>query len=402
MTKISTDILISGAGIAGLVAAVAFGTRGFRVTLVDPVPPVTDNKSTGTDLRTTAFLAPARSWLDELGIWSRLSPFATPLQTMRIVDASGPEGAVRHVKDFQSDDIEAEAFGWNLSNWVLRRELVARLDQLDTVTFHQGVGVRSVLTRTSEARVKLDNGDQVSTKLVIAADGRGSIVRDAVGIDVSTTKFGQHAVTCAVTHHEPHNNVSTEIHRSGGPFTLVPLPDVDGAPCSALVWMTDTAHAEELLAFDTSKFEQAMFDRSAGLYGPLSLVTKRGMWPIISQIADRLSAERTALVAEAAHVVPPIGAQGLNMSLGDLEVLLRLCCDQPHDIGSQSMLNAYQKARWTTIKTRVEGIKLLNRASIAKTPLAHDVRAFALDKMHEITPVRHGLMKLGLGAVSRD
>jgi len=137
--------------------------------------------------------------------------------------------------------------------------------------------------------------------------------------------------------------------------------------------------------------------RSCHLFGPLTLASRRTIWPIISQQAERLNGVRLALIAEAAHVVPPIGAQGLNMSLADTRTLLDLATARPEGLGDAAMLEAYHKARIRDISMRVTGIDLLNRTSQAKLPLIRDARAFGLKALHDITPVRKTLMQLGLG-----
>ena len=398
MDRITTDILISGGGVAGLTAAAAFGAAGFSVICVDPAPPVTDGTAAGADMRTTAFLQPSIEVLEAAGLWDRLLPHASELQIMRIVDAGGETPEPRLTKDFNADEISGQPFGWNLPNWLLRREMVARLQELDTVDFRPGVATERVMTRTSQALVSLSDGTQVAAKLLIAADGRNSTVRNAVGIDVKTIRYGQKALAFAVTHPGPHMNVSTEVHRSGGPFTLVPLPDLDGKPCSAIVWMERGPEVLRLAALPEEDFEVEMNARSAGLYGPLKLATRRSVWPIISQIAERFSAERVALIAEAAHVVPPIGAQGLNMSLADTRELLKLATAYPDDLGSAKMLDAYNRARWTEVKARVTGIDMLNRASMLGAPGLRDLRASVLNALYSVGPVRKTLMRAGLGA----
>lgn len=395
MDRIQTDIVIAGGGVAGLVAAAAFGTAGFGVILVDPAAPVTDPAQQGADLRTTAFLQPARDFLDQAGIWPHLADHATPLQIMRIVDAA----ATPHVtRDFNASDISALPFGWNLPNWLLRREILARLAQLPNVTLRMGVGFSSMLARLDRALVRLDDGSQIAAKLVIGADGRNSAVRRALGIGVQTRRYGQKALTFAVTHDAPHDNISTEIHRAGGPFTLVPLPDHQGRPCSAVVWMDHGAQTLRRAALDAATFEAEANDRSALLYGPLRLASARMVWPMISQTADQITAARCALVAEAAHVMPPIGAQGLNMSLRDLACLLDLASATPTDLGSPAMLAAYARARHGDIKLRVWGIDALNRTSMLGNAAAQDLRARGIKALYGIAPLRRGLMQLGLGA----
>ncbi len=393
----TVDILISGGGVAGLAAAAAFGSAGFSVICVDPAPPVTEETDAGADMRTTAFLQPARKVLEEAGLWSRLAPHAAALRIMRIVDAGGEEPEPRIVKDFDAAEIGEEPFGWNFPNWLLRREMVARLAELPSVDFRPGTATKAVLTREAEARVTLSDGAQISARLLIAADGRSSPVREALGIGVKTIRYGQKALAFAVTHPIPHDNVSTEIHRSGGPFTLVPLPDRDGRPCSAVVWMERGPEVLRLAALPVAEFEAEMFARSAGLFGPLSLATRRSVWPIISQIADRFEAERCALLAEAAHVVPPIGAQGLNMSLADLACLLDLARAAPERLGDRAMLTTYHRRRWPEVKARVTGIDLLNRTSMLGAQPLRNLRAAALNALYSLGPVRKTLMKAGLG-----
>ncbi|MCV3270352.1 UbiH/UbiF family hydroxylase [Roseobacter sinensis] len=397
MTDLSCDIFISGGGIAGLTAAAAFGTAGFDVACVDPAPPVTEREAKGADMRTTAMLQPARKVLEAAGLWQRLAEHATPLQIMRIVDAGGPEPEARLTRDFNASDVSDLPFGWNFPNWLLRREVLGRLEELPNVDFRSGVAAKSLFTREREARVGLSDGTRVRTRLVVAADGRNSPMRQAAGIDVRTTRYGQKALAFAVTHPIPHENVSTEIHRTGGPFTLVPLPDHEGLPCSAVVWMDDGALAQARFEMEVQAFEAEMTARSCHLFGPLTLASQRSIWPIISQQAERLSGERLALIAEAAHVVPPIGAQGLNMSLADTATLLSLAQARPEDLGDRTMLDAYHRARYADITLRVQGIDLLNRASQVRAPLLRDARASALNALYAMGPVRRTLMQMGLG-----
>lgn len=393
----TTQILISGGGVAGLTAACAFGSAGFRVICVDPSPPITEGEAEGADLRTTAFLQPSIPVLEGAGLWDRLAPHAAALQVMRIIDAGGAEPVARLVKDFDAADISDQPFGWNLPNWLLRREMVARLAELPGVSFRPGIGFARMLTRQGEALVTLTDGTQVSAKLVIGADGRSSPVREALGIGATTYRYGQKALAFAVAHDLPHHNISTEVHRSGGPFTLVPLPDRDGHPASAVVWMETGPEVARLAALPIPEFEAEMIARSSGILGPLRLLTRRSVWPIISQIADRMSGQRSVLLAEAAHVVPPIGAQGLNMSLADLACLLGLVEAHRDDPGVAAVTEAYHRRRHWEVRARVTGIDLLNRASMAGARPLRDLRAQALDLLYSARPVRQTLMRAGLG-----
>jgi 2-octaprenyl-6-methoxyphenol hydroxylase len=397
MTTEHTDIFISGGGVAGLTAAAAFGSAGFTVTLAEPHSPVTARDDDGADLRTTAFLQPARDLLTEAGLWPALAPHGTPLQVMRLIDAGGADPEPRLTRDFDAAEISDAPFGWNLPNWLLRREMLAHLATLPNVTLKIGTSFARMTTRESEAIVTLTDATRLRARMVIAADGRTSPVRQALGIPVTTTRYGQKAMTFAVTHPIPHASVSTEIHRTGGPFTLVPLPDRDGLPCSAVVWMETGPNVTALMALPDADFAQAATERSTHCMGPLTLASRRTTWPIISQLAGALTGERTALIAEAAHVVPPIGAQGLNMSLADISTLVTLAKASPATLGDEKMLDAYARARMPDLRLRVTGIDALNRAAIAQSPLFRNLRAAGLRALTAADPVRKTLMKTGLG-----
>lgn len=397
MLRETTDILISGGGVAGLSAAAALGSAGFRVLCVDPAPPVTEASADAADLRTTAFLQPSVRVLAAAGLWDRLAPHAAALQVMRIIDAGGPDPVARLVKDFNAAEISDQPFGWNLPNWLLRREMVARLAELPDVRFRPGIGFARMLVRDAQALVTLTDGTQVAARLVIGADGRSSPVREALGIGVRTLRYGQKALAFAVGHDLPHGNVSTEVHRSGGPFTLVPLPDRDGRPASAVVWMETGPEVARLSALPVPEFEAEMTRRSSGVLGPLSLLSRRSVWPIISQLADRMAAPRAVLMAEAAHVLPPIGAQGLNMSLADLACLLDLAGQHRDDPGQLAVTDGYHRNRHRDVQLRFSGVDLLNRASMVNAPALRDLRSQTLDALYSMRQLRHMLMHAGLG-----
>jgi 2-octaprenyl-6-methoxyphenol hydroxylase len=388
------DIVISGGGIAGLVAAVAFGDAGFDVLCVDPKPPVTNRDTTGADLRTTAYLQPGQTFLQTIGIWPLVADRSAPLQIMRIVDAAGPDLVT---KDFNATDISDAPFGWNVGNWDMRDGLLSRIAALPNVVFEPGLSTTSTNTRSTEARVTLSDGRLISCQLLIAADGRDSAIRKTARIAAKRSEFGQLALSFAVTHAMGHDNISTEVHKGGGPFTLVPLPDFKGQPSSAVVWMDKILDIQAMQALSIDEFNAEITARSAGALGPLSLITARTAWPIISQLAGSFYSERTAFIAEAAHVVPPIGAQGLNLSLGDIETLLELAKASPGGIGELPVLKKYHQARRPIAQSRVIGVGALNRASMPEGPAAARARALGLDAIHRIAPLRRALMHLGLG-----
>lgn len=400
MKRLDADIVVAGGGIAGLTAAACFANEGFQVICVEPQVPGLEGPTEGADLRSTAFLEPAIDLLKDAGLWDGLAPLATDLRVMRLADAGGDASELREVADFDATEVGQPRFGANLPNWAIRQQMRAAVPTLPGVTLLEGVRVTRATPRTTGMILTLSDGRQLRTPLAVAADGRDSFLRQCAGIGVRRWDYGQRALVFAVSHPIPHENISTEIHRSGGPFTLVPLPDQDGLPHSAVVWMETGPKAATLATMDIPAFEAALNARACNVLGPLKLASPRAQWPIISQIADRLNAPRLALVAEAAHVMPPIGAQGLNTSLADIRCLRDLIRDvrtAGHDIGAPELLTRYNRARHAEILARILGIDLLNRAAMTEARGLRDLRRAGLRALAGTAPLKHQAMRVGLG-----
>jgi 2-octaprenyl-6-methoxyphenol hydroxylase len=378
-----------------------FAACGFRALCVDRTPPVLDEADPAADLRTTAFLTPSVDTLDRAGVWRRLAEEAAPLWTMRILDAGGAENVVRETADFNAAEMQDAPFGWNLRNTAIRRALMETLEAAPDAALRAPAGLVRLTPRSREVIAALSDGAQVRAKLAVAADGRDSEARAQAGIGARRWSYAQKAVVFAVTHDIPHEGVSTEIHRTGGPFTLVPLPDVDGRPASSVVWMEEAAKAGALMELDDEAFLAAAQARSCGVLGGLRLASRRAVWPMIGMLAERLDGPRLALVGETAHVVPPIGAQGLNMSLADIATLAEVLTEaraRGRDIGEAALLRRYHRARWPEMAARVATVDALNRASMVSAQPLRDLRRAGLKLIHDAAPLRRLAMRGGMGA----
>ena len=386
------EILVVGGGVAGLTATAVLADAGWHVLCVDQVPETVG----ATDNRTTAFLGPAVDLLSECGVWQRLAADIAPLATMRLIDAGGQQNEAREIADFKAAEIapDSAGFGWNVPNIAIRAALRDRIAEQAGATLKHDTGLDALTARRDHVRVRLTDGTCLTPHLVIGADGRDSAVRDLAGIGTRRWRYEQKALVFSVTHEAPHLGVSTEIHRTGGPFTLVPMPDRDGAHRSSVVWMEHAGEAVRLAGLHEAAFIAEMNERSLGVLGRLSAPSPRTPWPMMALIAERLTAPRVALIAEAAHVVPPIGAQGLNMSLGDIATLRdRIAGGDP---GRAEALRAYQR-RWPELRARVTAIDALNRAAMTSAQPLRDLRRAGLSLIATAPAIRRTAMRLGLG-----
>lgn len=395
------DILVAGGGLAGLAAAARLASEGFSVAVADrAAPQPTDTAADGADLRTTALLHPAIETLRQAGAWEGMGEAAEALWVMRLLDAGGRENRARQHADFEAAEMGERPFGFNIPNTAARGALMARLEALG-VALHAPASLEALVLRDDVAIARLGDGTQLRARLVIGADGRDSAVRRLSGISHRRWSYGQKAMVFAVRHPRPHGGVSTEIHRTGGPFTLVPMPDRDGWHMSSVVWMERGPEAMRLMGLDDDAFEAMLNARSIDVLGHLNVVGRKALWPIIGQLADRMAAPRVALMAEAVHVIPPIGAQGLNMSLADLEDLaarLVTARDRGEDIGGAAVLQGYQRRRYPETMARVAGVDALNRAALASWQPIRDLRRVGLAAVHGLPFARRLAMKIGMGA----
>lgn len=304
---------------------------------------------------------------------------------------------IRDRRRFVSDDLGEGPFGWNMMNGEIRAALAARLADTPRVTVLWQTGFASLVQRAGDVTLRLSDGSSVRARLAIAADGRGSPLREAAGIDVKTTRYGQKSLAFTVTHEAPHGSVSTEIYNEGGPFTVVPLPDMGGEAASAIVWMNKGPRSAELAAMDVPEFERVMRDRACHLWGRMRLASGRSVWPIVTQRAEALAEGRVAVMAEAAHTLPPIGAQGLNTSLNDLALLADLVDRSRDDPGAPEVLASYARARAPDISARAHAIDLFNRVAGSGNARVQALRLAGLKAVHDIDPLRQGIMRVGMG-----
>jgi 2-octaprenyl-6-methoxyphenol hydroxylase len=392
MTRHLTDIAIVGGGPAGLAAALAAATTGTRVALIAPQVP---GKGLSGDLRTAALFAGSIDFLKNLGVWDACAPFSAPITGIRIVDDTGNLLRAPEVH-FKSCELGLAAFGYNVPNATLVSALEARVEGCShAIERFWGATAAAVEVSSLSAVIRLADGRTIEAKLIAGADGRNSLCRKAAGIATTTWTYPQSAVVCSFDHSRAHNSVSTELHRPHGPCTTVPLPGLR----SSLVWVESTDEASRLASLDDQKFRFEIERRLQGLLGTIGGLTPRACFPLSGLSAKALGANRVALIGEAGHVIPPIGAQGLNLGMRDAATLAD-CVEgairSEQDPGSEDIVQRYASARSGDVKMRITGIDYLNRSLLADVLPIHLVRGLGLYTLSTIGPLRRYIVREGL------
>jgi 2-octaprenyl-6-methoxyphenol hydroxylase len=380
------DAAVVGGGPAGLASAIALADAGARTALVARRMPYADN-------RTTALLGGSIDFLTRLEVWSRCEEQAAALQSMRLVDDTGRLIRAPEVR-FSCAEIGLEAFGYNIENRVLMSGLEARAAELSNLVRFDDEA-EAVVPEDTLGHVHIAGDRSLSACLVVGADGRHSLCREAAGISVTRRELNQAALTFNVGHSRPHSHISTEFHTPQGPCVFVPLP---GNRCS-VVWVSTPREAERLMGLGGEELSGLAEKRSHSIFGRLAVETGRYLFPLAIERPAAFARNRVALVGEAAHVIPPIGAQGLNMGLrdaADLAALVREAVAAGTDPGSPELLRRYHATRRADVLSRTFAIDIANRSLLSDFLPVQTLRAAGMHLIGSIGPLRRLAMREGL------
>lgn len=386
--NISAEVAVVGGGPAGLVSAMTLAAAGIDTVLVAPAAAENDH-------RTTALLAGSVTALETLGAWQACRPHAAPLRTIRIVDDTARLFRAPEVS-FSAAEIGLEAFGHNIENRHLLAALQARAVALNLMRIE--TAALSIEADTDGLTIVLADG-RLRARLVIGADGARSVCRAAAGIGMKRRSYPQTALTLNLAHARPHEDMSTEFHTTGGPFTLVPLP----GRRSSLVCVLPPEEAQTLAALSDGDLAGEIERRAHSLLGAMTVEPGRGIFPLAVESAECLARGRIALVGEAAHVVPPIGAQGLNLGLRDAATIAEVVAEakvRNRDVGAPDVLARYEAARRADVLSRTLAVDLLNRSLLTGFIPAHGMRGLSLYLIDRIAPLRRALMREGVMPVA--
>ncbi|NWG26736.1 MAG: ubiquinone biosynthesis hydroxylase [Pseudorhodoplanes sp.] len=369
----TVDVLVGGGGLAGLSLAVALRQAlgsGFRVVVADPA---LDNA--GRDMRASAIAAAARHLFETIGVWQRVAQEAQPILDMIVTDSKLGDVVRPVFLNFGGEIEEGEPFAHMIENAPLIAALTDKAREIGVELHAQAV---TGFERDHGAiRVRLGKDNVIAARLLAAADGARSPIREQAGIASHGWSYGQSGIVTTIAHERDHNGRAEEHFLPAGPFAILPLK----GKRSSIVWTEESGEADRLVALSDADF-LAEVERRFGLHlGAIALAGPRRAYPLGLSIARSFMAERIALVGDAAHVIHPIAGQGLNMGLRDVAALAESIADAARlglDPGSAAVLDRYQ--RWRRFDTMTMGVATdgLNRLFSNKSDVLRAVRDVGL------------------------
>jgi 2-octaprenyl-6-methoxyphenol hydroxylase len=400
------EVCIVGAGPVGGTLACRLATAGIATAIVDraPLPPM---EHPAFDGRAYAIAAGPRRLLESAGLWQKLPQPTCPIRDIRVTDGRLGHPASRLHLHFATSDLGEAAgpFGWMVEARSLRVALNAHMAALPALSVFAPAEAQ-VERRPDGVTVHVANGPDIACRLVIAAEGRRSALREAAGIPLTRLPYGQTGIVCAVAHERPHHNVALEHFLPSGPFAQLPMcaatgtSDVAAPNVSAIVWTERDHLARIILGLDDARFAREITRRLGDHLGAVRPIGRRWSYPLVAMLAHRYVDTRLALVGDAAHGIHPIAGQGLNLGFRDVEVLADLviaAATAGADPGAPDLLARYQRQRRPDNLAMLAATDALDRLFSNDRNLVRLARDLGIAAVHRTAPLKRLFMRQAMG-----
>ncbi len=385
------ELLVAGAGLTGLLFALASASAGLEVALVEREDPEA-MRAEAFDLRSSAIALGSQRVLESLGLWQEIARDAEPILEIRVADDNAP-----FFLHYDHRELGDEApLGFIVENRILRAFFLDRARALPNLHFLAPLALAKVEFAEGAAFALLSDGRRVAAPLFAAADGRNSMLREGAEIGTLEWRYPQTAIVTAVRHERPHGGVAVEHFLPAGPFAILPMT----GNRSSIVWTENAALARRLLALPEPAFAAELGARFGDFLGAVEPIGARSSYPLSLRLSTRYVAPRLALLGEAAHVIHPIAGQGLNLGIRDVAALSELVVDARRlglDIGESAVLERYERARRRDALFLAAVTDALNRLfsnTFAPMKLARDL---GLAAVHRVPPLKRLFMRQAMG-----
>ena len=395
MTHDDTDILIIGGGLNGPALALALADAGFHVTIIDALKAGTRGQD-AFDGRGYALALATQRLLVAIGVWSGVAPNATALLDIHISDGRPGDGPGPFVLEFEHDDLAEGPMGYMVEDRFLSRALQQTMAAHPLVTLRDGEIVVAQQIDPGRVQVQLQSGQTVRGQIIIGCDGRASGVAQRAGIKRWGHDYGQTALVTAIAHDRPHHGIAHQFFMPSGPLAILPLPGQH----SSIVWSERHVDATRIQALDDAAYLTELRPRFGDFLGDISLAGQRFTYPLSLTVAERFTADRLALVGDAAHGMHPIAGQGLNAGMRDVGALAEVLVDarrRGEDIGRLDVLERYERWRRFDVLSMVGATEGVNRLFSNDNPLLRAARELGLGAVNAMPGLKKRFIREAAG-----
>ncbi len=393
--KTDTDIAVIGGGLNGPLLALAMAAQGHRVTVIDATAQAV-RKNAAFDGRSYAVALTSQRLLAGLGLWDQLADNAQPMLEIKVTDGRAGEGPSPFFMHFDHAEIEEGPMGFMVQDRHLRRVLIDAMDASDHITQVSGHAVTDQRPNVAGITVTLANGKEITARLAIGADGRGSGTAQRAGIKRVAWSYDQTALVCAIEHDLPHHGVAHQFFMPQGPLAILPLP----GNVSSIVWSETDTNAAAFNALPDDQYIDMLRPRFGDFMGEIRLTGKRWTYPLGLSLATEMVADRVALIGDAAHGVHPIAGQGLNAGMRDIAALAEVLTDatrRGEDIGSVATLARYQEWRRFDNTALALATDAFNRLFSNDNPVLRIGRDIGMGVIGALPGLRRGVIREAAG-----